>query len=124
MPKPRERDYILYFQIRASDRAAFSRVISAVPKEVASFIQEVAQPAQLGAGGMRYSNELQRAYWIAHDRMGVMDCIAFFDVTMEQAAKIHAGIQYCLAAGNAPEKRAIADLYEQATGRKFYQRGY
>lgn len=124
MPKPRERDYIVHFQIHASDSAAISKMTSAVPKDVASFIREVAQPAKVGAGGMRYSNELRRAYWIIQNRLGVMSCIAFFDVTMEQTAKIHAGIQYCLAAGNIPDKRAIAILYERATGRKFYQRGY
>jgi hypothetical protein len=91
---------------------------------VAAFIRELAQPAQAGAGGMRYSDELRRAYWIVHDRIGVMSRVVFFDLTMEQTANIYAGLQYCLTAGNVPDRKVIATLYEQATGRRFYQRGY
>ena len=71
------------------------------------------------AGGMRYSEELERAYWVFHDQRDDLIAIAFHGVSQDQAGIIWEGLHNRLVEGEAIDGGYIAELYGRAVGKQF-----
>jgi len=88
-----------------------------VPQVIARFILEMSLEENRLAAGMRYTEELQRAYWVFHDQNGNLISIAFHRVTMEQAGIIWEGLHDRLSANEEIDGPFLAELYGRAIGR-------
>lgn len=85
-----------------------------LPQHVARFILEMSQPENHLAAGMRYSDELQRAYWVFHDQNGNLMSIAFHGVTADQADSIWKGLHDRLSTEEGIDGPFLAEVYRRA----------
>jgi hypothetical protein len=97
------------------DDEALERMTADLPPRIARFILEMSQPENHLAGGMRYADELRRAYWVFHDQNGNLMCIAFHGVTAAQADAIWKGLHDRLSGGGEIDGPFLAGLYRQST---------
>jgi hypothetical protein len=97
---------------RITDTAALNKLLAQLPEAIAANVRTLARPAGRGKGGMRWSQELRRAYFLQHRTDGVLSCVTFEAVpTAEKAAELWNAIEE-----EKPDMDGVCRVYAAVTG--------
>ncbi len=78
---------------RVADATALEKLLASLPEDIATDVRQLATPIGRSSGGMRWSAQLRRAYYLQHDAGGVLSCITFDEVPSgEKAAELWAAM--------------------------------
>lgn len=108
------RNWFSAARAHVEDEDALERMTADLPQHIARFVLEMSQPENHLAGGMRYSDELQRAYWVFHDQNGNLISMAFHGVTTDQADLIWEALHNRLLAEEEINGPFLAEIYRRA----------